>query len=151
MTRPTSSAAAEAGSASVLAVGMVMMLCVCTLVVAVLGSLAVGQRRVSSAADLAALAAAGAVQRAQDGCAAAASVAASNEAELTDCRVDGEVVTVRVSREVPGAFGWRALLTVEARAGPGTAAGRAGPAAGRAAGTAGPAAGWGVRSPRAAG
>src|SRR5262245_5989072 len=56
----------------------------------------VAQRRAASAADLAALAGATAVQHGLDGCVAASRSVTVNLATLTACEVEGEVVTVTV-------------------------------------------------------
>jgi len=109
------------GSASTFAVVLVTLLGVAALVGSVLAGLLVAQRRAASAADLAALAGAGAVQRGAAGCAAAAAVAARNGAHLVGCRLDGQDVTVRVARAARLAFGRTVTVSSAARAGPGTA------------------------------
>jgi secretion/DNA translocation related TadE-like protein len=76
-----------------------------------------GHRRAQSAADLASLAGAAALQDGGDACLRAGVIAERNGAELRRCRVDGWEVAVVVSRTVqlPGA-----PMELEAR-------GRAGP------------------------
>jgi secretion/DNA translocation related TadE-like protein len=76
-------------------------------------------RMAQSAADLAALAGAAALQRGEAPCAAAAGVAVANEAALTSCRPDGEEVTVTTLVTGPKWLGQAGDLTAEARAGPG--------------------------------
>jgi secretion/DNA translocation related TadE-like protein len=102
----------------VLALGLVGVLAFATVLVAALGGVVADQRRVASAADLAALAGAGALQEAADPCAAARSTAARNGARLGSCAVDGEVVTVRVLREAGPVLGRTLEVSSRARAGP---------------------------------
>ena len=88
-----------------------------------LGRLLIDQRRASSAADLAALAGAGALQRGEDGCVAAVRTAVRNRAELVSCTVTGDQVQVRAAVQLTGMTGLLRLLegqSVEAvaRAGP---------------------------------
>ena len=108
----------ERGSATVLALGLVGVLAFATVLVAALGGVLADQRRVASAADLAALAAAGALQDGADPCAAARSSAGRNGARLVSCLVDDEVVTVRVLREAGPVLGRRLEVSSRARAGP---------------------------------
>ena len=107
----------EDGVAVVLALGLVAVL----LLVAVLGGGAVAiiatNRQVQSAADLAALAGAGAAQAAGSPCAAVERIARRNGVVLTRCGVSGAVVTVVVERRLPAVFGGR-TLRARARAGP---------------------------------
>jgi secretion/DNA translocation related TadE-like protein len=102
----------------VLAVGFLGVLVTVAVVVAALGGVVADQRRVESAADLAALAAAGALQAGEDPCAAARTSAGRNGAGLAGCAVAGEVVTVRVERRTGSVLGRRFRLTGHARAGP---------------------------------
>ncbi len=97
---------------------MLVLGCLAVLAVLAAGWLAVGRaalarQRAETAADLASLAGAGAVQRGADGCTAAAGVAARNGASLISCRRTGDdlVVMVRVRAPVPA--------SAQARAGPG--------------------------------
>lgn len=108
----------DRGSATVLVVGTVGVLVTVAVLVAALGGVVADQRRVESAADLAALAAAGAVQAGEDACAAARSSAGRNGGRLGSCAVAGEVVTVRVHRRTRPILGRRFELTSRARAGP---------------------------------
>ncbi|HET7357196.1 MAG TPA: Rv3654c family TadE-like protein [Nocardioidaceae bacterium] len=85
------------GSATVLAVVMLLVLGLAGALAAGLGGVLVAKRRAASAADLTALAGAAAVQRGDPGCAAAAAVAQANGARLVTCDVHAEVVEVAVS------------------------------------------------------
>lgn len=110
---------AESGSATVLAVGLIVVI-----VTVLLGALAVlsavaSTHRAAVAADLAALAAAGALGDGSgpaDACAAAGRIAASNRAALASCEVGGQEVTVRVTVRAT----WPGLpdAAAQARAGP---------------------------------
>ena len=75
-----------------------------------LGRLLVDQRRASSAADLAALAGAGALQRGDDACVAAAGTARRNRAELVSCTVTADQVHVRTAVRLTGMSGLLGLL-----------------------------------------
>lgn len=120
--RPTPSGAphdrAQAGSASLIVVVLVAAVTVAALVAAILGRLLVEHRRASAAADLAALAAAGAIQAQRPACPAAAAVADGNRARLVACKTDGEQVSVEVSVLTP-LIGWGTVsVHARARAGP---------------------------------
>ena len=108
---------AESGSASVLAVVVVAVLTAAAVLVSAFGGVVADQRRVESAADLAALAAAGALQVGGDPCQAAGSSTARNGARLAECLVTGEEVTVRVTRSRV-VLGHSLELTGRARGGP---------------------------------
>lgn len=110
----------ERGQGVVLALPLIGVLLTVTVMLAVLGSVVVAQRRAQSAADLAALAGAAAGQRGQDECAAAAGLARRNGAGLEACRVDGEAVTVHSVLEVTRLLGRSVTVRAEARAGPTT-------------------------------
>jgi secretion/DNA translocation related TadE-like protein len=107
---------------------MVVTLTGLLLVLCLLGSglcrLLVDQRRAASAADLAALAGAAALQRGAEPCAAAVESARRNAAELVRCTVEGEQVAVRASVRSPGLDG---LLGAMVRAVPIEAEAHAGP------------------------
>ncbi|MDQ1105551.1 secretion/DNA translocation related TadE-like protein [Nocardioides zeae] len=107
----------QRGAATVTALAMVAVLGAVAVVLAVGAGLFVEHRRAQAAADLAALAGAGAVAEG-DPCAAAAATAGRNGAELTSCEVlDRDVrVVVAVRRDYPG--GWEAVVEGVARAGP---------------------------------
>ena len=107
----------SAGSAAVLAVVLVAVLATAALLVSSVGGVVADQRRVESAADLAALAAAGAVQAGGDACSAAATSVRRNGGRLAGCSVAGEEVTVRVTRSRL-VLGHVVGLSSRARAGP---------------------------------
>jgi secretion/DNA translocation related TadE-like protein len=113
------------GSAAVLATTLAGLLVVVALLATVVGGAIADQRRAESAADLAALAGATAVQAGRDACVAAAQVARRNGAVLVRCVADGEVVTLSVRRPtrigllgLVGRLGHGLAVTAEARAGP---------------------------------
>jgi secretion/DNA translocation related TadE-like protein len=108
----------QRGSAAVLVVGLTGVLVTVTLLVAAVGGVVADQRRVEAAADLAALAGAGAVQAGRDGCVAARETAGRNGGALRTCALDGDVVTVEVGRDSQVALGRRLALVGRARAGP---------------------------------
>jgi secretion/DNA translocation related TadE-like protein len=112
------SRADQRGAAALLVLGFAGVLLVLALVIVSGARLLVAQRETAAAADLAALAGAGAAQRGEPACPAARTVAAANRGTLAGCRTDGEVVTVRVETEVRGAFGLGATVASRARAGP---------------------------------
>lgn len=109
----------ERGAATVLVVAMAAVLCFVTVGLAAAGGLVVAQRRAQAAADLASLAAAGALSDHGSGCDAAASVAERNRATLVSCVVDGQEATVTVIVPGPRWPGRRVEVTAQARAGPG--------------------------------
>lgn len=109
----------EKGAAAPLAVTITGLLLMLTLLAGGLGRLVVDQRRASSAADLAALAGAGALQHGADPCAAARATALRNQAALIGCEVAGERVEVRAAVEsdaLSGVLGLLGHASVEARA-----------------------------------
>lgn len=108
----------ETGAASVLVLTLVGVLAAGTVLLAVVVGALVAQRRVASAADLAALAGAAALQRGADGCAAAAGVSRRNGAELVACRSSEGVVQVTVRTDLPVRFGRSLTVSARARAGP---------------------------------
>ena len=108
----------QQGSAAVLTVGLTGVLVTVSVLVAALGGVVADQRRVEAAADLAALAGAGAAQAGRDGCAAAQRTAARNGGRVRRCAVDGGVVTVAVGRDSRLLWGRRLALVGHARAGP---------------------------------
>lgn len=109
----------DRGSATVLVLGLAVVLTV----VAALGlgaaEAVVTRHRADAAADLAALAAA---TRAADGqaeaCRTAARTAALTGSAAVGCRVDGDVATVVVEVRLPGRLAVLPPLRVTARAGP---------------------------------
>jgi len=108
----------ERGAVTVLAVAMLGVLLLLTAGFGVAEAMVVAHRRAQSAADLAALAGAKALQRAQDACAATSSTATANGASVDSCRVDGLDVVVTVHVAGPAWLGQRGSLEALARAGP---------------------------------
>jgi len=107
----------EAGAGTVLAAALMgVLLTVAVVATGVVGVVA-GHRRAQSAADLSALAGAGALQAGGNPCRQADDIARRNGATLRGCEVDGWDVAVRVAATVrlPGSS-----MELEAR-------GRAGP------------------------
>src|SRR5690242_21875494 len=86
------------GSAAVLTVGLTGVLLTVSVLVAALGGVVADQRRVEAAADLAALAGAGAAQAGRDGCAAAQRTAARNGGRSGGARAAGGASPVRPAR-----------------------------------------------------
>jgi secretion/DNA translocation related TadE-like protein len=97
---------------------MIGVLAPVSVVIAALGGAVVDQRRVASAADLSALAAASALQSGADACAAASAVARRNGARLDGCRRSGEVVRVKLVRAASPVLGMAVQVSAQARAGP---------------------------------
>lgn len=110
--------ARDRGAATVLAVVFIGLLTSVAVAVVAVGGLLSGHRRAASAADLAALAGAAALQQGTPGCAAAEEVAAANGSRLLSCRIDGQVLTVEVGVDVESLLGSSWTLTGRARAGP---------------------------------
>ena len=114
----------QEGAATVLVVPFVGVLALVTVLLAFQGGVLVAQRRVQAAADLAALAGAAALQRGEDGCAAASAVAGRNGALLSSCQVSGGAgragrdVVVTVERDGPAVLGRSVTVEASARAGP---------------------------------
>lgn len=95
-----------------------VLVAVLAVVLSVVGGMAVVTRRTQSAADLAALAAATALQHGRDPCEAADRSAGLNDVTVMACEVVGEVVLVDVSRLAPRMFGRDVIVRARARAGP---------------------------------
>jgi secretion/DNA translocation related TadE-like protein len=108
----------ESGTTTVLVVVLIGVLAAGAVVIGALGGALVDHRRVEAAADLAALAAAGARLAGDEACTAARSVARRNGGTLVDCVVAGDVVLVRVVRQTSVLPGRKLTLTGRARAGP---------------------------------
>lgn len=89
----------DSGAGSILAVGVLATIVATLLLVTPLARVLVVRAEMAGAADAAALAAADVARGILPGvpCVMATSVAMSNGASLDECRVDGVVVTVRVS------------------------------------------------------
>lgn len=104
---------AETGSASVLLAVILSAVLMAAGMVFAVARVAVVRAQASSAADLAALAAA------RDGdCSKAARVAADNQVTLDSCTVDGADVVVFVQAESEILPGRSVLVSASARAGP---------------------------------
>ncbi len=110
---------AEGGAATVLVVALAGLLLVVGLAVVGVTAVVVTHRSAQSAADLAALAGAGALASGRDGCATADTIARGNGADLRSCEVAGRDVLVRVGATARPGFGLAFDLTARARAGPG--------------------------------
>lgn len=116
--RPARAAQDESGSAAPFAVGAIGLLLFVGAALSVVGAVFVAHRTAQSAADLAALAGADALQVSGDACAAAARIADRNGATLESCEIAGEDVTVTVRVEGPRWLGQPGDPVAEARAGP---------------------------------
>ncbi len=109
----------ERGAATVVAVALAGLLCIVCLAVAGAIGVVAAHRRAQAAADLAALAAATALQRGEDPCREAASIAEANGGLLTGCTPHDDLsVLVVVTVRGPTLAGQQALLRATARAGP---------------------------------
>ncbi|MFI2231978.1 Rv3654c family TadE-like protein [Nocardia testacea] len=122
-TRPTGPRsrypAGEKGSATVAACLAAVGLIVVTVLVVQFGGVVVARHRAQSAADLAALAAAGELWNgAEAGCAAAEALGRRMAAHVARCEIDGWDAVISIEEKVPlGPFGTRSIRAV-ARAGP---------------------------------
>ena len=110
--------AGERGAATVLAVSFLGVLVLVGAALGVVGAMVVAHRSAQSAADLAALAAAGALADGGDACAAASRLAGANGARLDSCAVSVREVTVQVTVPGPRWLGQPHDLSAQARAGP---------------------------------
>jgi secretion/DNA translocation related TadE-like protein len=122
----------DAGSATLWALSLAMVLWVCVAGVVLAGVAVVARHRAATAADMSALAAASAIARSEGdadegaglrGCAAANALALANDAIVTSCQVIGQVVDVTTRVRIP-ALRWLGSLGLgavsgRARAGPG--------------------------------
>ncbi|GAB3200037.1 hypothetical protein GCM10027062_18360 [Nocardioides hungaricus] len=108
----------ERGAVTLFAVSCLAVLLLLGAALGVVAAMVRAHRTAQAAADLAALAAAGAVGE-SDPCAAGAAVATANGARLATCAVAGRDVTVRVVVTGPRWLGQDADFSAEARAGPG--------------------------------
>ena len=106
------------GSASLLVVTLSGVVLLVGLAAAFVTATAAAHRRAQSAADLAALAGAVALQRGEDACSGAADVARGNDAELLACEVLDEDVRVTVRVPSPELAGHTWEVQGRARAGP---------------------------------
>ncbi len=108
----------ERGAAVVTATALLGVLVTMTLAAVGVTSVVLGHRAAQSAADLASLAAASAVQDGRDACTAARRVAARNHARVVRCRVDGFVVSVETQARTGDLPGGALTMRGRARAGP---------------------------------
>jgi secretion/DNA translocation related TadE-like protein len=108
----------DRGAATVLGVALLGVLLLVGAALGVVAAMVEAHRVAQSAADLAALAGAGAASDGSDGCAAAARVATANGAELTGCWPAGRDVRVEVTVAGPRWLGQDGDLVAAARAGP---------------------------------
>ena len=122
----------DAGSASLWAMSLAMVLWVCVAAVVLAGVAVVARHRAATAADLSALAAASVIARSgvstdPDGgssaCAAAEALALANDAMVTSCQVIGQDVEITTRVVIPALGGLGGLgldaVNARARAGPG--------------------------------
>jgi secretion/DNA translocation related TadE-like protein len=109
----------ETGAATVVALAFLGVLMLVGAALGVVAAMVYAHRQAQAAADLAALAAAGARARGGDACAQAARIAAANHARLDSCRLSGPEVVVDVTVDGPHWLGQTEDLSARARAGPG--------------------------------
>ena len=126
----------DAGSASLWALSLAMVLWVCVAGVVLAGVAVVARHRAATAADMAALAAASVIAQSESsgesaadadgeskGFAAANAIALANDAIVTSCQVTAQIVDVTTSVRVPALDPLRSLgldsVSARARAGPG--------------------------------
>lgn len=114
----------EGGSATLLVLAMAGVLLLVGAALGVVVAMVRAHRTAQSAADLAALAGAQALQRGGDPCGRAAEIATADGARLSGCSSRGSVVTVQVTVAGPHWLGQSADLSAEARAGPAALAAR---------------------------
>ncbi|WP_328390138.1 Rv3654c family TadE-like protein [Nocardia sp. NBC_00416] len=109
----------EDGSATVTACLALAALLVSTVLIMNFGAVVVGRHRAQTAADLAALAAAGELRYgAEAGCAAAERLGRQMKARVAQCEIAGWDAVILIEEKVPmGPFGMRSMRAV-ARAGP---------------------------------
>ena len=108
----------EVGAGSVLAVAMLAVLVVVTVAVGGVVGVVAAHRTAQAAADLAALAGAGAVQDGADPCRRAGEIARRNGSRLQRCSVQGWDVAVVVVADTAHLPGGVLDLSARARAGP---------------------------------
>ncbi len=108
----------QAGFAVPVTVALAGLVLVVTLLGAAMGRVLVDQRRAAAAADVAALAAATAVQLGSAPCPAARLSARENGARLVGCAVTGEQVRVKVVVTTPPLLGRVVRVPAAAQAGP---------------------------------
>lgn len=112
-------AADDRGAATVAVLAFVSVLLLLGGAFGVVAAMVHAHRTAQAAADLAALAGAGAQARGRDPCASSDAVATANGARLLTCEVSGDDVRVMVEVTGPRWLGQEADLVADARAGPG--------------------------------
>lgn len=115
---PDQRSVSEAGVATAWAVGWIFVCLTVGWVGVVVAAVVAAQHRLDAAADLSALSAAAELQRHQDACHAAATIARDNSVVMSRCLIDGDDVVVTVGRTVTLPFGVSGHLTSSSRAGP---------------------------------
>lgn len=119
MTKQRTARAADRGSATVWTAGAIAALMSVTVLVVWLGAAAATRHRAASAADLAALAAAGAVTEGERlACGKARWVTDHMSVEMRSCRLDGADARVEIVAKPPGALAGFGPAEARARAGP---------------------------------
>ncbi|WP_109507882.1 Rv3654c family TadE-like protein [Nocardioides speluncae] len=108
----------ERGSASLLVVALLGLLMFLGAAMSFVAGVVADHRAAQSAADLAALAGAQALQRGHDPCAAAGRIAGANGASVRSCAVSGEDVVLEVTVAARSYAGYSPEVTGRARAGP---------------------------------
>lgn len=109
---------AESGAATVLGLSMIALLLMVTVACVGATGVVATHRRAQAAADLAALAGAGALELGQPACARAAGIARHNAASVDRCDVEGQEIVVEVSSRTPELLGTSYPMRARARAGP---------------------------------
>jgi len=112
------SAHRDDGVATVVGVALVALLVLVGLAAATAGGAVLAHRRAEAAADLAALAAAQAIQGQGDPCRVAQRVSQANGAQLRACTIDGWTADVEVAVTGPRLIGLDLSLPARSRAGP---------------------------------
>lgn len=108
----------DEGFSTVVVMGMAVVLMTFAAVAGTIGTLNVGRHRAESAADLAALAAAGHALEGQDAaCTAARRLTEAQHVTLLSCRLDGPDAVVTVGVAPPGRLSSFGLVQGQARAG----------------------------------
>lgn len=108
----------ERGAATLFAISCLAVLLLVGAALGVVAAMVHAHRTAQAAADLAALAVAGAVGEGDDPCGQGSDVASANGARLDACEVRGREAFVQVTVAGPRWLGQDADLTAEARAGP---------------------------------
>lgn len=115
----TGASTRELGSASVLVLAGVAVLAAVAAVVVMTGLSVAARHHLAAVADASSLAAAAVVDAGPPvACREARSVARRNGAAVTNCRVTGAVVTVRLSMKLGWPLAWLRPLALNSRAGP---------------------------------